>query len=207
MRRASINEGESMLRHTRQVLAAGCLLTVASFSLSCSSTNRHEQEPKASAEPVKDSAPYWCQLIPQQSLRDVISVKGQLKQDRDVNVNDNLSTCEVGTETQLPLDVELALSADAKSEEKEEFATNRSEMTLPEDLGKAIFRSAPEAPNFAISAAFYCNAKPVWIKIVIRSLKTGRDPRADLPAFLRIAEMRYANLAKCQIMTASPTKS
>ena len=195
-----------MLRYSRGTIAVGCSFIVTSLLASCSSSSDHHATAKPNLGPVRDSAPYWCQLIPRRSLQTAISVKGQLKQDQDIDLGSSDSTCEVGTEAKLPLEVELALSDEAKLQEKDEFAHNRPEMTLPADLGKALFREAPAPPDFGISAGFSCDKKPVWIRIVIRSLADGRDPKIDLPAFLRIAEDRYSKLARCTIEATASIK-
>jgi hypothetical protein len=195
-----------MQRNTRGLTAAGCLSAILAILLNGCSPS-HDNAPKINLEPVRDTAPYWCQLVPQVSVRDVTGVRQALRQDRDVNLSSSLSTCEVGDETQLPLEVQLALSAEAKFQEKQEFAHNRSEMALPLELGHAIFRTSPEAPNYSIASRFHCGDNAVWIEIVVRAIQVGRNPKIDLPAFLKIAENRYASLAKCQIKTPVPTKS
>jgi hypothetical protein len=181
-------------------LAFTCL---SSFAIaSCSST-----PPKGHVDlqPVKDIAPYWCQVVPKNALHNVTAVDRGLRQNRDIDIHNTLTSCEVGNDTKLSLEVQLALDGEARFQEKEEFEHNRSEIQLPPELGQAIFRSAPEAPNYTAASAFQCGKRLIWIRIIIRPVIQGRDPKEDLPAFLDIAEKRYARLARCTILPGRPT--
>jgi hypothetical protein len=195
--------GRDMKQHILRSVALSHVVTLTAFSIvACSPGPTHKT---VVVRPVTETAPYWCQLIPQQAVRDVTGITEPLTQENDIRPTDSVSACEVGSKEKLPLEVELALSAEAQLRETKEFSHNKSQMELPSNLGRAIFRTAPDAPNFAISSAFHCGGKLTWLSIVIRPVRSGRDPRADLPALLSIAEKRYAELARCGITQTAPS--
>jgi hypothetical protein len=176
------------------IAAATCFSLVSS---ACSPTPSKKKEVDLS--PVTDVAPYWCQLIPTNAVPRLTAVSQGLRQDQDVDIHNTLTNCQVGNDTELPLQVQLGLDGEARFQEKDEFEHSRSEARLSPDLGHAIFRTAPEAPSYMTASAFHCGKRLVWIRITIRPVIQGRDPKKDLPELLRIAENRYADLAGCKI--------
>lgn len=178
---------------TNSIIASMCL------SLSVSACTSPPPQKKVDLTPVEDAAPYWCQLVPKSAVNRVTSVDQELQQDRDIDIHNPLTLCEVGDNTKLPLEVQLALDSEARLQAKDEFTHNRSEARIPQELGRGIFRTAPEAPNYTTAAEFHCGKRMVWLRIGIRPVAQGRDPVKDLTDLLRIAEKRYADLAHCTI--------
>lgn len=181
----------------RQIFSLITLAHLLLISTACSPGSPKKKN--VDLNPVNDAAPYWCQLVPQNAVPRVTSISLDLRQNRDIDIRDTLSSCEVGNDTELPLEVQLGLDGEAQFQEKQEFEHNRDATQLPPDLGRAILRTAPEAPNYTAASTFHCGKHLVWIRIIIRPVTKGRDPKKDLPELLKIAESRYASLAPCKI--------
>ena len=188
-------ESRRRQRFAPAITAAATCFFLASSACSPSSPKKKEVD----LSPITDVAPYWCQLIPTNAVSRLTAVSRGLEQDRDIDIHNTLTSCQVGNDTDLPLEVQLGLDGEARFQEKDEFAHNRSEAQLPLDLGHAIFRTAPEAPNYMAASAFRCGKRLVWIRVTIQPVIQGRNPEKDLSELLRIAENRYAVLAGCKI--------
>lgn len=190
-----------MLDQSRRISTTGFICILPLLIEGCSST---PPEGRVDLRPVEDASPYWCQLVPKSSVHSVTAIDQVLRQDRDIDIHGTLTSCEVGNDSKAPLEVQLALDGEARFQEAEEFDHNRSEIQLPPELGRATFRAAPEPPNYAAASAFQCGKHLIWIRIIVRPVTRGRDPKKDLPALLSIAEKRYARLAQC-IIHPEPT--
>jgi hypothetical protein len=175
----------------------GVLIVTSLLASACNSHGTHTQ--KADTRPVADSPPYWCQLVPRDSLSRVTGVSGEMHQLNEVDVLQPYSLCEVQSGTQEPLITTLATGDRAKYLAEDEYRRPRSRTALPPNLGRAGYAPLDGRTAYTVFGETYCSKKHIWIEISVRPIAKGRNLATDLVNLLQIAQSRYASLTHCSI--------
>ncbi|MEO3788910.1 hypothetical protein ABGB14_01790 [Nonomuraea sp. B10E15] len=163
--------------------------------------------PAPLTQPIVDSSPYVCRLIPEQAFR---LVSGATKVLAEKAAGDEKSgECWAPDMTPHPLEVGWLQVGGGTSQEHLDFVMNDRRQiysrhgghTLPEDLGsgmavympKSVFAEQP----YQVSAKFRCGGKDRMIDIYLARVAKGRDGIKDLVELMRIAQKRYGELYDC----------
>lgn len=200
-----VREQEIFMYRYRLIQITCALLLVLPVISGCTSDNT--KAPTTDSGPVVNRAPYWCQLVSRESLSKVTGVSQKFTQVQEIDAQQPYSECEVRSQSQEPLIVELAVDGRAEFLANDEFKRPRSRIPLPKVLGRAGY--APLAGNsaYTVFAEFRCGGRSTWIAVTVRPIARGRTAAKDLPELLKIAESRYADLAQCVISDRPPLPS
>ncbi|MBB6344503.1 hypothetical protein ACWGH8_15645 [Nonomuraea muscovyensis] len=185
-----------------KALAAVGLLTVA-----CTVEPGIISTPSPVLQPVVDSAPYVCSLIPEQAFRLVSGVTGPLAGETDGDERNG--DCRTSDTTSLSLEVWWMQEGSGMTREHLSFLLNdRREVysrhdgvVLPTELGEGMAAHLSDPPSgdqpYQVSAKFQCGGKERLIDIFLPQVAMGRDAIKDLIALMRIAQKRYGELYDC----------
>jgi hypothetical protein len=183
-------------------LTALVLLTVA-----CAPENDMVSTPSPVTQPIVDSSPYICKLIPEQALRSVSGSTGALAE--RTNGGEKSGECWAPDTTPRRLQVGWLQVGDGTSQESLDFAmddrrlvyTRHGGVTLPSELGDGLAAYLPDSPfadqPYRVSAKFHCGGKERMIDIYLAQVAKGRDAIKDMIELMRIAQKRYGDLYDC----------
>jgi hypothetical protein len=163
-------------------------------------------DPTPPPGPVRDTAPYWCQLVPRIALWQVTGVApSQVVEDlrsKDAAPDNDLK-CTAQLAGDFGLLVEIESGRFATQVAFQQLRPSRlPTSTLPVDLGLA--RARQNGPQWLGFALYYCGKSPHLALISLRQIVADRDPLTELAALLTIAERRWAAVAKCTLNTSAP---
>ncbi|MFI7613933.1 hypothetical protein ACIBP6_22150 [Nonomuraea terrae] len=163
--------------------------------------------PAPAQEPITDSAPYVCGLIPEQAFRLVSGVTEPLTEKTDGSRRDG--DCWAPDTTPRPLEVRWMQEGEGMPREQLDFVLDdrrqvyrrHGGVTLPADLGDglaAYLTSSPFADQpYRVVAKFQCDDKEQLITIYLARVAEGRDGIKDLVELMRVAQKRYGEVYRC----------
>ncbi|MER6944939.1 hypothetical protein ABT294_13025 [Nonomuraea sp. NPDC000554] len=158
-------------------------------------------------QPIADSAPYICRLVPEQALRLVSGATGSLVE--KTTGNESSGECRAPDTPPHPLEVDWLRVGDGTSQEHLDFVmddrrqvySRHDGVTLPTDLGDGLAAYLPNTPfadqPYRVSAKFRCGSKDRMIDIYLAQVAKGRDAIKDMIELMRIAQKRYGELYGC----------
>lgn len=169
----------------------------------CDQSRTAEPTPPPDTHPVAETAPYLCDLVPEQALRRVTGLAIPLDA-RWVNgpQPDNGLCLAYAKGREAPLGIDWSLADGEKTVRFQERKwAQETTHPLPAELGKGLAVVIPTAggvarPNYVI-AVFTCGKKKPWMSIDFAPVVRGRDAVQDMVAFMRIAERRFGVLHGC----------
>ncbi|MGP3910266.1 hypothetical protein [Nonomuraea sp. 10N515B] len=162
--------------------------------------------PAPAPQPITNSAPYICMLVPEQAIRLVTGARGPLAE--KTSGNENSGECRTDT-TSRPLKVGWLNTGDGTSHEHLDFLmedrrrlySRHGGVTLPAQLGDGLAAYLPNTPiaeqPYRVSAKFRCGSKDRMIDIYLAQVAKGRDAIQDMTELMRIAQKRYGDLYDC----------
>lgn len=186
------------MRRTMNLLS----VAVAIFVAGCDGGGHRKTDMPPDVQPVADSGPYLCDLVPEPSFRRVTGVAGQLNSDWDGPQTDNglcLASSSVGP---APLGAEWSyVEGERILRTQQKNWAHQSSHQLPPELGRGLAGYQESGgldgrPNYVI-ALFRCGKKKPWISIDFVRVVRGRDAVQDMFDFMRIAEKRFGEIHKC----------
>jgi hypothetical protein len=181
-------------------LALLCVLPAAS-ACDAASEETGPRSPATTADlrPVRNTAPYLCDLIPEAEFRRVTGVIAPLRANMNGDPSDN-GLCLAHRPTGQP---PLGLRWDFDDGERilgglEQDYVDNSPHKLPADLGRGFATADDIRPrtNYVI-ALFRCGKERPWMSIDFVPVARGRDAVQDMFAFMRIAQQRFGEIHKC----------
>ncbi|MFD1546599.1 hypothetical protein [Nonomuraea guangzhouensis] len=158
-------------------------------------------------QPIVDSAPYICRLVPEQAFRLVSDATGSLVEKTDGS--ESSGECWAPDTTPRSLEVGWLQVSDGTNQEHLNFVMNgrrqvyseHGGVTLPTDLGDGLAAYLPNTPfadqPYRVSAKFLCGGKARMIDIFLAKVAKGRDAIKDMTELMRIAQKRYGHLYNC----------
>lgn len=181
-------------------------LTLASIlfaALACDSASDHAPPaPSPSSpdlRPIRNTAPYLCDLIPEAEFRRVTGVRGPMEANMNGDPSNN-GLCLAHRQTGRP---PLGIQWDFDEGERilgglEQDYMDNNPHKLPSDLGRGFATTHDIRPrtNYVI-ALFRCGKKRPWMGIDFVPVVRGRDAVQDMIAFMRIAQQRFGEIHKC----------
>ncbi|CNF09565.1 Uncharacterised protein [Mycobacterium tuberculosis] len=172
-----------------------------SLAVACEDGGAAQSPPSPVKEPVVDSAPYLCELVPERAFRAVTALSAPLTSDWDGPQTDN-GLCLALAEKKATLGLVWSYRDGEGTVrfQRKKWADNKT-YALPPDLGEGLAVVIPTAgavtrPNYVI-ALFRCGKKRPWISIDFVPVVRGRDAVRDMFDFMRIAEKRFGEIHKC----------
>lgn len=184
------------------------LVILALLAAACTPEERAVSTPAPPPQPIVDSSPYLCGLIPEQAFRAISGVTGPLVERTDGSESNG--DCQVPHRTPQSLEVWWAEEEAGMSREHMDFLMKEDRrplysrhggVSLPPDLGDgmaAYIRSSPFSDQpYRASAKFRCSGKERMLDIYLSQVAKGRDAIKDLIALMRIAQKRYGHLHNC----------
>jgi hypothetical protein len=183
-------------------LAAVVLLVAA-----CTPENDAASEPAPSPQPVSDSAPYICKLVPEQAFRFVSGTTGSLVE--KMSGNESSGDCWAPDVVPRPLEVGWLQVSERTSQEHLDVLMNgrlniyerHAGVDLPAELGDGMAAHVTNSPlddqPYRVSAKFRCGGRDRMIDIYLAQVAEGRDGIKDLIELMRIAQKRYGQIYNC----------
>lgn len=191
----------------RQGRLQAALIVLSLLTAACTSGNNLISTPAPVPQPVVDSAPYVCKLIPEQAFRLVSGATGPLAETTDGSELDH--NCWAPDTTPRPLEVRWMQEGagvprgqlDFVLDDRRKVYSRHGGVTLPADLGDGLAAHLPNSPfatqPYRVVAKFRCNDKEQLMTIYLARVAKGRDAIKDLIALMRIAQKRYGELYDC----------
>ncbi|MGW0806714.1 hypothetical protein [Nonomuraea sp. NPDC002799] len=158
-------------------------------------------------QPITNTAPYVCKLIPEQAFRLVSGVTGPLIEKTDGSQTDG--DCWAPDIVPRPLEVRWMQEGDGMSRKHLDFVLNdrrqvyssHGGVMVPTDLGDGLAAYLPDSPfanqPYRIVAKFSCDGREQLITIYLTQVTEGRDAIEDMIELMRIAQKRYGEVYDC----------
>jgi hypothetical protein len=162
--------------------------------------------PTQAPQPIMNSSPYVCKLVPEQAFRLVTGTSGPLTE--RTSGNEDSGECRTDT-TPRSLEVGWLNTGDGTSQEHLDFLmgdrrrlySRHGGVELPADLGEGLavyLSNTPVAEQpYRVSSKFRCGGKDRMIDIYLAQVAKGRDAIKDMTELMRIAQKRYGELYDC----------
>ncbi|MEU6712457.1 hypothetical protein ABZ897_13335 [Nonomuraea sp. NPDC046802] len=189
------------MRHSRLSAALAALVVLAT---ACTSEKQIVSTPAPVPQPILDSVPYVCKLIPEQAFRLVSGVSGSLVE--KTNGNERNGDCAVPETTPQSLGVWWMQEGSGMPQGHLDFLMNgrrniytrHGGVMLPADLGDGMAAHVTNNDQpYRVSAKFGCGGKDRLIDIYLAQVAKGRDAIKDMTELMRIAQKRYGKLYNC----------
>lgn len=169
-------------------------------------TRSNSPTPTISASDITNSAPYWCDFIPQKSFAIITGIDSGVYEHKDGWKNDQ-GLCLVYDEPpHAPLGIDWG---SINGRQKVDLVTQKYEsgnkvrdarpIRLPAPLGYGVILTEAtwsDRPFYTIST-FRCGDSIPWLSIDLSQVSPGRDPIKDMTELMRIAERRFGDLHRC----------
>jgi hypothetical protein len=187
-------------------------LGLAAFLLllsACTADKEIAAEPAPPPEPVVDTSPYLCSLVPERAFRVTVGLTKPVTE--KVTGTDQNGDCRAFQGASPYLEVawmqegpgmpsdHLNLLAD----DRLNVYTSHGGTALPSELGDGMAAYIPDSAldeqPYRASAKFVCGDKNRLIDIYLAQVSKGRDAIKDLTDLMRIAQKRYAQLHDCDL--------
>jgi hypothetical protein len=192
------------MRHSRLPAALAVLLLLAT---ACNQEKNIVPTSAPVLQPIVDSSPYICRLVPEQAFRLVSGATGSLSEKTS---GDEMSgECWAPDTTPRPLEVGWLQAGGGTSREHLDFVmddrrqlySRHGGVALPASLGDGMAAYMPDSvfadQPYRVSARFRCNNEERLIDIDLGQVAKGRDALKDLTELMRIAQKRYGELYNC----------
>ncbi|WP_043635473.1 hypothetical protein [Nonomuraea candida] len=184
-------------RATATALAALFILTVNAGCVQQSSPP--PTKTTAAPQPVTDSSPYWCDVIPQEAIRTISGLAIPLDENKD-GVPTTHGACSLRNEyNRFSLNWSIRDGEGALDRARANFG--RKQLSeLPADLGRGLIAytgNSPRTKPYVAFMLFRCDDNRPWMGMDVSQVAQGRDPVKDFTALLRIARERYGRLHDC----------
>ncbi|MFI7466901.1 hypothetical protein [Nonomuraea sp. NPDC049646] len=169
------------------------------LSVGCAQQNPSPPEPTASPQPVSDSGPYWCDVVPQEAIRTISGLAIPLEENKD-GVPATHGACSLRNEyNRFSLNWSIRDGEGALELARENFGKKRLS-ELPADLGKGLIAftgNSPRTKPYVAFMLFRCGNDRPWMGMDVSQVAQGRDLVKDFTDLLRIARERYGRLHDC----------
>lgn len=156
---------------------------------------------RADMRPVVDTAPYWCDLVPRESMARVSGPEHELVEVRSPENTAEQGICSVKDAGRYgPLGVLWDLKGGRAS-----LASNLRQLAadrprpLPVRLGSGFVAYSPRTSHlpYESGSLFRCGSHEPWIYIALRTVSAGRDATEDLTALMEVAQRRFGEVHRC----------
>jgi hypothetical protein len=193
------------MRPSRQHVALTILVLLAA---ACASEKPIISTPVPAPQPIVDSAPYLCKLVPEQAFRLVSGATGPLVE--RIDGTEENGDCRAPDAHPRPLQVWWMREGsgmprehlDFLMEDRRQIYAKHGGVALPKDLGDGLVAYLPNSPfadePYRASAKFRCGGKERLIDIYLARIAKGRDAMKDLTELMYIAQKRYGKLYNCK---------
>jgi hypothetical protein len=183
------------------------LATLLLLTAACTPESDVVPTPAPALQPISDSAPYVCGLVPEQAFRLASGVTESLSE--KTNGDEKSGECRAPDRTPHPLEVGWLQVGGGTSQEhldfvmddRRELYSRHGGVALPADLGDGIAGYMPDSifadQPYRVSAKFRCGDRERMIDIYLARVAEGRDGIRDLIDLMRIAQKRYGQLHDC----------
>ncbi|MFI6709338.1 hypothetical protein ACIBF7_23080 [Nonomuraea sp. NPDC050478] len=187
------------------------LATLALLAGACTPETNDASESSPALEPVIDSSPYICMLIPEHAFRIASDFAEPLVE--RTSGNERNGNCRAPDSDAQALDVWWMKEGPGMPSEHLDFLMNDRRkvysryggVALSTDLGDGMAAYMPDPPindqPYRVSAKFRCGDKQRLIDISLPKITKGRDAMKDLTDLMRIAQNRYAEIHNCELNT------
>ncbi|MFI7424506.1 hypothetical protein [Nonomuraea sp. NPDC049684] len=170
------------------------------LSVGCAQQNPSPPaKPTASPQPVSDSGPYWCDVVPQEAIRTISGLAIPLEENKD-GVPATHGACSLRNEyNRFSLNWSIRDGEGALELARENFGKKRLS-ELPADLGKGLIAftgNSPRTKPYVAFMLFRCGNDRPWMGMDVSQVAQGRDLVKDFTDLLRIARERYGRLHDC----------
>lgn len=194
------------MRHSHAPVAITALIVIAT---ACTPETEAISTPAATSQPITDSAPYLCELVPERAFRLVSGATKPLVE--KIEGDKAVGTCKVPDTTPRPLTVWWMREGPGMPlnhlerllDDRRNIYTRAGGVVLPSSLGDGMAAYLThgllaEQP-YRVSAKFRCGNRERLIDIYLAQTAKGRDAIKDLTDLMRIAQHRYADLHNCDL--------
>jgi hypothetical protein len=190
----------------RLLLAFATLLL---FIAACAPEKEIVSTPAPAPQPIVDTSPHLCALVPEQAFRLVSGVNEPTTE--RTNGTDQNGDCRTPDKTPPLLEVWWGEEGTGMPSEHLKFlADGRLDIyksyggvTLPADLGNGMAAYLTDGllaeQPYRVSAKFRCGNKERMIDIYLTQVAKGRDAMKDLTDLMRIAQKRYSQIHDCTL--------
>ncbi|MEU5876298.1 hypothetical protein [Spirillospora sp. NPDC047279] len=176
---------------------------MAILAASCSGNSSAKPTPPTpDLRPIVDSAPYFCDLVPEGAFRRATGLTMKLSPRWSGPQTDNGLCLAFAADREAPLGLNWSFNNGKNVIDRQQRnGEDDSPHPLPPELGTGLAVIQPTAgadprPNYVI-ALFKCGKRTPWIRIDFAPVVRGRDAVEDMVAFMRIAEKRFGQIHKC----------
>ena len=187
-----------------KALRAGVAVFGMLLALVSGCSGNKGQDAKASPSPVDagplvGSAPYWCDVISQQALRQLSGITIPLKESND-GIPSTRGICLImGGYTRASFAWDMESSERILDTARKNFGRHQL-AELPADLGTGLIAYTgrpPESSPYYTMMVFRCGKNRPWISIDLTEVTKGRDAVQGLTELLRIARDRFGVIHGC----------
>lgn len=177
--------------------------------VACTPDREIAAKPAPPPEPVVETSPYLCSLVPERAFRVTAGVSRPVTE--KVTGTDQNGDCRAFQGASPYLEVAwMREGTGMPSDHLEILADGRRNVyashggtALPSDLGDGMVAYIPDAvldeQPYRVSAKFVCGDRNRLIDIYLAQTAKGRDAIKDLTDLMRIAQHRYADLHNCDL--------
>lgn len=192
------------MKHSRLPAALVVLILLAA---ACNQEKDVVPTPALVPQPIVDSSPYVCRLVPEQAFRLVSGATGSLSE--KTSGDEKSGECWAPDTTPHPLEVGWLQVGGGTSREHLNFVmddrrqlySRHGGVVLPASLGEGMAAYMPDSvfadQPYRVSARFRCDNEERLIDIDLGQVAKGRDALKDLTDLMRIAQKRYGELYNC----------
>jgi hypothetical protein len=192
----------------RIALLSIVLVTLGVLATACTPEVDNTFEPSPIPQPVVDSNPYLCTLIPERAFR-LVSDATEPRPER-TDGNERNGSCRAPDAATQALEVwwmqERGMPSghlDFLMDDRRKVYTRHGGVELPAELGDGMAAYLPNPPvndqPYQASAKFRCGAMDRLIDISLPQISKGRDAMKDLTDLMRIAQKRYSQIHDCTL--------
>ncbi|QFY07255.1 hypothetical protein GBF35_11645 [Nonomuraea phyllanthi] len=185
------------------------LISLALISTACTPESGIATKTAPALQPVVDSAPYICKLVPEDAFR--LLTAATRPPVEKMSGNKDSGDCFAPDATPPALEVGwLRVGAGTSQEHmdllmdsRRDLYTRHDGVPLPADLGEGMAAHVTNSPldsqPYRVSAKFQCGSKDRMIDIYLPQVAKGRDAIKDMIELMRIAQKRYSKLYNCTL--------
>jgi hypothetical protein len=152
------------------------------------------------AAPIRNSPPYWCDLVPQEAFLTITGISGKIYESRDGWLSYNGLCLVYQVPPIAPLGVSWARNGIEIVQRQEERYRRFGLTSLHRELGTGFSVNAPDPMGgrpYYVIATFRCGDISPWLSIDLARVAYGRNATQDLSDLMRIAESRFGELHGC----------
>lgn len=186
---------------------AAALSSLALVISACTPERDIALTPAPGSQPITDSSPYICKLVPMQAFLMVSGIKTPLIDKMSGSLANG--ECRAADIPPPPLQVNWIEADNRHGQEQLDFLMEDRRSTykrhdgvkIPAELGDGMAAHVTNSPladqPYRISAKFRCGGVERMVDIFLAEVAEGRDGIKDLIELMRIAQKRYGDLHGC----------